>query len=40
MLRVSLTANHDETHWERVLEAFDRLDAPRENHIPPVTLTR
>lgn len=40
MLRVTLTANHDETHLERVLDAFDRLDAPRENHIPPVTLTR
>jgi 8-amino-7-oxononanoate synthase len=40
MLRLTLTANHDETDLERILDAFDRLDAPRENDIPPVTLTR
>ena len=40
MPRVTLTANHDESDLDRILDACDRLDAPRENDIPPVTLTR
>jgi 8-amino-7-oxononanoate synthase len=44
MLRLTLTANHDETHLATVLEACDhaarRLGVPREADIPEVTLTR
>ncbi|MEU4423401.1 pyridoxal phosphate-dependent aminotransferase family protein [Actinoplanes sp. NPDC024001] len=44
MLRLTLTANHDETHLATVLEAFDtagrRLGVPRGPDLPPVRLTR
>ncbi|WP_433365168.1 aminotransferase class I/II-fold pyridoxal phosphate-dependent enzyme [Actinoplanes sp. CA-142083] len=44
MLRLTLTANHDETHLATVLEACDRaarqLGVPRVPDIPEVALTR
>ncbi|MBG0563693.1 aminotransferase class I/II-fold pyridoxal phosphate-dependent enzyme [Actinoplanes aureus] len=44
MLRLTLTANHDETHLATVLEAVEavgrRLGVPRRPDLPPVSLAR